>query len=147
MDGFYHELKIIYVILSFRLSSAMCAKRQLPAQVTSPDKFFMTDAGIMTVATFEKGMELGRDLTFLEFMDDPLKIRFFEEYYVYMATIALRKSIHAIYLGFEVADTRSDIFGQITQDFFSRLKFSRLKIKELWIDFIANIKEGLWISS
>lgn len=69
----------------------MCAKRQLPAQVASPDKFFMTDAGIMTVAIFEKGMELGRDLTFLEFMDDPLKVRFFEEYYVYMATIALRK--------------------------------------------------------
>ena len=103
----------------------MCAKRQLPAQVTSPDKFFMTDAGIMTVAIFEKGMELGRDLTFLEFMDDPLKIKFFEEYYVYMATIALRKSIHTRYLGFEVADKRSDIFGQIThtQDFLSRLKF------------------------
>ena len=124
----------------------MCAKRRLPAQATSPDEFFMTDAGIMTVAIFEKGMELGKDLTFLEFMDDPMKVKFFKEYYFSMATIALRKSIHTINPIFVVAIFFLGISAKLSR-IYQQILFSRLKIKELWIDFTAYIKERIWISA
>ena len=36
-----------------------------------------------------QGFELGKDLTFIEFLDDPIKTAFFKEYHLSMARIAL----------------------------------------------------------
>ena len=109
--------------------------------LASPDKVFLTDAGIMTYATFQKGLTLGKELTFLEFMDDADKVAFFQEYYTTMARTALERGFH--FMLESAATWKASLDLGVNVLGLSEEKWSELMAKSN--DMVANIREDLMV--
>ena len=118
------------------MSSAI-RRRSLPQ--LSQDKTFMTDAGVLTIATFEEKIELGKQLTFLEFFDHTEKKAFFDRYYRTFAKFILSNNYGLMieclgswkaskFMGTEVLGLTAGKWEQLTKTY---------------MDFVSGIRDEL----
>ena len=112
-------------------------KEDLPQ--LEPGRVFASDAGALTIAVFVKKIELGKELTFLELIEDPAKFAHFEDHYKSFGRLVLEKGfgyfLESIGTWKASKHMATEVLG-LTED-----KWKELTIK--WCDFVGRARSEL----